>query len=295
MKQIGIIGCGWFGLPLAQALKQLGHKVIGTKRSIEGCEQLASLGITACPLDLNDDIFYNDAFANNTVVNNTVVNNTFANNINELLECQVLVVNIPPGLRQKAGKAESHYLEQLSNLVHLIGPRRFQKLVFISTTGVYPAGDDAELPLSEADAVAHNDASEVLLNAEALFASMDNSCILRFAGLVGPNRHPGRFFAGKTGISGANVAVNLVHLDDCIGAVIKVINADKTAPVYNIVAPVHPSRGEFYPLATTHLGLVAPVFNQHLMPTKVITGGLICQQLGFIYQYPDPLKMLYAC
>lgn len=281
MKQIGIIGCGWFGLPLAQALKQQGNKVIGTKRSIEGCQQLASLGVTAYPLDLNDDAF---------------ANNTFVNNISELLECQVLVVNIPPGLRQKVGKAESRYLEQLSNLVHLIGPRRYQKLIFISTTGVYPAGDDVEQqPQREADAVAHNGSSEVLLNAEALFASMDNSCILRFAGLVGPNRHPGRFFAGKTGISGANVAVNLVHLDDCIGAVIKVINADKTAPVYNIVAPVHPSRGEFYPLATTHLGLVAPVFNQHLMPTKVITGGLICQQLGFIYQYPEPLKMLYAC
>jgi nucleoside-diphosphate-sugar epimerase len=275
MKQIGIIGCGWFGLPLAQALKLQGHNVIGTKRSIEGCQQLASLGITAYPLDLDDD--------------------TFVNNISALLECQVLVVNIPPGLRQKVGKAESRYLEQLGNLVHLIGPRRFQKLVFISTTGVYPSTVNAELPLNETDAVAHNESSEILLNAEALFASMDNSCILRFAGLVGPNRHPGRFFAGKTGISGANVAVNLVHLDDCISAVIKVINADKTAPVYNIVAPVHPSRGEFYPLATTHLGLIAPVFNQQLMPSKVVSGALICEQLGFVYQYPDPLKMLYAC
>jgi nucleoside-diphosphate-sugar epimerase len=280
MKQIGIIGCGWFGLPLALALKQEGHKVIGTKRSIEGCQQLASLGITAYPLELNDDAF---------------ANNAFVNNISALLECQVLVVNIPPGLRQKAGKAESRYLELLSNLVGLIGPRRYQKLVFISTTGVYPSRDNAELPLSEADAVAHNESSEVLLNAEALFASMDNSCILRFAGLVGPNRHPGRFFAGKAGISGANVAINLVHLDDCIDAVIKVINADKTAPIYNIVAPIHPNRGEFYPLATAHLGLVAPVFNQDVMPTKVISGALICQQLGFVYQYPDPLKMLYAC
>jgi nucleoside-diphosphate-sugar epimerase len=275
MKQIGIIGCGWFGLPLAQALKLQGHKVIGTKRSIEGCQQLTSLGITAYPLDLNDD--------------------TSVNNISALLESQALVINIPPGLRQKVGKAESRYLEQLGKLVDLIGPHRYQKLIFISTTGVYPSADNAEQPLSEKDAVAHNEASEVLLNAEALFASMDNSCILRFAGLVGPNRHPGRFFAGKTGISGANVAVNLVHLDDCIAAVIKVINADKTAPVYNIVAPKHPSRGEFYPLATTHLGLIPPVFNQHVMPTKVVSGGLICEQLGLIYQYPDPLKMLYAC
>ncbi|MCQ5003221.1 SDR family NAD(P)-dependent oxidoreductase, partial [Escherichia coli] len=42
--------------------------------------------------------------------------------------------------------------------------------------------------------------------------------ILRLAGVVGAGRHPGRFFAGKTAPDGDHV-VNLVHLDDVIGAI----------------------------------------------------------------------------
>ncbi|WP_445945285.1 SDR family oxidoreductase [Shewanella sp.] len=283
MKQIGIIGCGWFGLPLAQAFIKQGHQVIGSKRSLEGCKQLASLGVTAYPLDLNQD--------------------SFADEINGVLDCEFLVINIPPGLRKKAGKPESRYLEQLQKLLTLIGPRHYQKLVFISTTGVYPAKMDCSEPLSEADAAPHSDSSETLLKAEALFAQITNSCIVRFAGLVGPNRHPGRFLAGKASLSGANVAVNLVHLDDCIAAVMQIINAEhranncvnSTTEIYNVVAPIHPKKGEFYAFASAHLGLAAPEFNQQLMPTKVISGALLCQQFGFVYQYPDPFKMLYAC
>ncbi|MBW6351747.1 hypothetical protein, partial [Pseudomonas aeruginosa] len=39
--------------------------------------------------------------------------------------------------------------------------------------------------------------------------------ILRLAGLVGPSRHPGRFFAGKSAPDGQHV-VNLVHLQDVV-------------------------------------------------------------------------------
>ncbi|HAP82964.1 MAG TPA: NAD(P)-dependent oxidoreductase, partial [Enterobacteriaceae bacterium] len=42
--------------------------------------------------------------------------------------------------------------------------------------------------------------------------------------LVGPGRHPGRFFAGKSGPNG-NHGVNLVHLEDVVGAISLLLEA----------------------------------------------------------------------
>ena len=50
--------------------------------------------------------------------------------------------------------------------------------------------------------------------------------ILRLAGLVGPGRHPGRFFAGKSAPDGQH-GVNLVHLEDVIGAIELLLQAPK--------------------------------------------------------------------
>ncbi|QIR14236.1 SDR family oxidoreductase [Shewanella aestuarii] len=268
MFSVSIIGCGWFGLPFAKSLIRQGIQVKSNKRNVASLEQLTQVGIKAYPLDLA------------AKVDTDLVQGLF--------DSDVLVVNIPPGLR----RGETDYLSNLATLKKLIGTRQYQKLIFISTTGVYPNNDMIQF---ESDAAPYNDSSKILLEAESMFADYSNACIIRFAGLIGPQRHPGRFFAGKTDISGANVAVNLVHLEDCINAVTCVIKAEKIAPYYNLCAPIHPTRGEFYPQAAQHLGLQAPQFNQQVLPSKIINGDLICQQLGFVYQHSDPIEMLDAC
>lgn len=65
--------------------------------------------------------------------------------------------------------------------------------------------------------------------------------ILRLAGLVGHRRHPGRFFAGKTAPDGQH-GVNLVHLEDVVGAITLLLQAPKGGHIYNICAPAHPAR-----------------------------------------------------
>jgi nucleoside-diphosphate-sugar epimerase len=274
MKHIAIIGCGWFGSPLARFLLQQGYRVSGTKRTVEGLAKLIEAGITPCFLDLNNPLM--------------------SEPLQQLLSADVLVINIPPGLR----RGENQYLIQLNNLRMLMGEHSFERVIFISTTGVYPASslDQLSVPLTEDKAEVHSDVSDILLQAEALFSSYHSpSTIVRFAGLVGPKRHPGHFFAGKTEVSGANVAVNLVHLDDCIHGVSAIIKAHNPGPIYNLAAPLHPNRSEFYPVAALHLGLVAPTFNDVKMPSKVIDGQLICTELGFVYQHEDPMEMRYSC
>lgn len=289
MKHIGIIACGWFGMPLATSLLAQGYRISGTKRTEEGLAQLHDAGIKAYRLDLDEDL--------DEHLGRQADNQDFEG----LFAADMLVINIPPGLR----RGESRYLAQLNKLKQLMGSRDYERIVFISTTGVYPASEQDDTKLTEDKALAHSEMSDVLLQAEALFAGYPSARIVRFAGLVGPKRHPGRFFGGKTDISGANVAVNLVHLDDCIKAVSLILSSTHLdaasasglhrSAVYNLAAPIHPSRGEFYPAAALALGLGAPEFNQQKSPNKIINGQLICQELGFEYTYNDPMKMLSAC
>ena len=116
--------------------------------------------------------------------------------------------------------------------------------------------------------------------------------ILRLAGLVGPGRHPGRFFAGKTAPDGEH-GVNLVHLEDVIGAITLLLQAPKGGHIYNICAPMHPARNVFYPQMARQLGMEPPEFRDGTDngKGKVIDGNRICNELGFEYQYPDPLVM----
>ncbi len=109
---------------------------------------------------------------------------------------------------------------------------------------------------------------------------------------MGPGRHPGRFFAGKSAPDGQH-GVNLVHLEDVIGAIELLLQAPKGGHIYNICAPSHPPRSTFYPLMARQLGLAPPVFSeaQGERKGKIIDGNRICHELGFEYQYPDPLVM----
>lgn len=268
MTSVTIIGCGWFGFPLAKSLIKQGYSVKANKRLPQDLNQLFQVGIDAYQFDLA---------AENTL-----------NAARELLNTDMLIINIPPGLR----RGETDYLANLHVLTSAIGDKQYQRIIFVSTTGVYPNEDKL---MTENDAQPHSLVSETLLQAESMFASMNNSCIVRFAGLIGPQRHPGRFFAGKSDVSGGNVAVNLVHLDDCIAATSLILRAPEVAKVYNLCAPEHPAKADFYPYAATHLGEIAPQFNQQTAPSKIIDGNLICRQLGFSYHHTNPIKMLDAC
>ncbi|MDD8057723.1 SDR family oxidoreductase [Shewanella metallivivens] len=268
MNTITVIGCGWFGLPLAKHLINQGFQVKASKRKVDDLVSLPQLGIEAYQLDL--------------------ANVTSDIKSSSLFDADAIIINIPPRLR----RGDSDYIAYLTKLKSLMGTRQYQKVIFISTTGVYPSADQT---VTEADASAFSDASTTLLQAEAMFLGMPNSCIVRFSGLIGPKRHPGRFFAGKSDVSGANMAVNLVHLDDCIAAVSLILSSHDTLPIYNLAAPMHPTRGEFYVKAAEHLGLTPPEFNQQQQPNKVIDGQLICRHLGYEYRQPNPLKMLDAC
>ncbi|MCL1036576.1 SDR family oxidoreductase [Shewanella submarina] len=272
--KIAVTGCGWYGLALAKVLLQQGHTVIGSKRDSAGCELLEKEGIQAVALDLAADV---DALA-----------------CAPLFDVDAMVVNIPPGLR----RGDSDYLGRLQKLKQLMLPNRLKKLIFISTTGVYPNAGR----VSEADAGVYSTGSETLLAAEALFldapellSEEGQVSVLRFAGLVGPGRHPGRFLAGKTGITGGNQSVNLVHLEDCVAATCLLLDAGRIGPVYNLCTRDHLPKAQFYPLAAASLGLEPPQFGDDADTDKQVDGSHICHDLDFDYRYKSLIDLLNFC
>ncbi len=269
INSIAVVGCGWFGFPLAKALVSQGFKVSGCKRDLEQAQALTLDGIDGFQLDLTCESQLN------------------AEDLTKL-HADAIVINIPPGLRN----GDTGYLERLTRLHKLMGTHQYQKIIFISTTGVYPANGKAQ---GEGDAQAHSTISEILLKAEQLFKP---DVIVRFAGLMGPKRHPGRFLAGKTGLKGADLAVNMLHLDDAIAAVSCILNAQgELAPVYNICSPDHPTKKAFYQQAALALELAVPQFDTlgECNEDKIVDGSLICKQLGFQYQYICLADALVSC
>ncbi len=115
---------------------------------------------------------------------------------------------------------------------------------------------------------------------------------LRLAGLVGPGRHPGRFFAGKTAPDGEH-GVNLVHLQDVIGAITLLLQAPKGGHIYRYVRQLTLRVMFLIVYMARLLGLEPPQFRNSLDSGKgkIIDLAVGSNELGFEYQYPDPLVM----
>ncbi|MGB5275232.1 MAG: NAD(P)-binding domain-containing protein [Flavobacteriaceae bacterium] len=53
-KRIGILGCGWLGLPLAESLLKKGYRIHGSTTSEEKIEMLQHKGIDAFLVSLTE-------------------------------------------------------------------------------------------------------------------------------------------------------------------------------------------------------------------------------------------------
>lgn len=208
-----------------------------------------------------------------------------------LSEVDALVVNIPPGMR--SGHSGTDYAEKIRSLLGHLDKGHIRRLVFVSSTGVFGSGqgevDEDTTPIPT------RGAGEVLRAAEEFCMAhfSGSTAVIRPGGLVGGDRQPGRFLAGRTGISGQHHPVNLVHRDDLVALTVAVLFDQSSRTVFHAVAAERPSKSEFYTRAARKLGLDAP----HFDPSDVSTGKAILSEkskntLGITFQYDDPFDML---
>lgn len=271
MKSVSIVGLGWLGLPLARHLKNLGWEVKGSKRTHEGAEQMRLIRLESYPLELTPEI------------------NADPDDLTMLLSVDSLVINIPPS---QYFFNPQHYVLGIQNLVNEALLQGVNHIIFISSTSVFPEitgqFDESSIPQP------NSEITKALIEVEQWLFQLDNiDCdIIRFGGLVGDDRHPVYSLAGKE-VKAGNSPVNLVHFDDCVRAIQLLLETPSHQRLYHVVAPEHPRKAEYYSIMAKKLGVEAPHFiSSDDDPVRIILANKICQEIDFVYQYPDPYSML---
>mgnify|MGYP000909466480 FL=1 len=214
--------------------------------------------------------------------------NSLPDNIQSLFDVDALIITLPP-----SRFFSQQYCEHLAFLANQAKKQGVQHLIFTSSTSVFP--DISEQFDESSQLSAETEIGKTLIQAEqCLFQSEISHCdILRLAGLIGKQRHPVKFLAGKHNLKQGNSPVNLVHLEDCIQAITALLMNPNGLRVYHLCAPVHPTRAEYYTKAAVFYDLSIPQFEcSDSDPKRIIMADKICRDLGFAYRYPNPDDML---
>ncbi|MBB4800975.1 nucleoside-diphosphate-sugar epimerase [Flavobacterium nitrogenifigens] len=253
MKQISILGCGWLGFPLAKKLIKKGYSVKGSTTSENKLSILENVGINPFLVILSE------------------VEGSSENIVEFLAESEILIIDIPPKLRTVDPNSEKKiFVEKIKNLIPFIEKSTVKKVLFVSSTSVY--GDDNDFVSEETITNPETESGKQLLLAEALLQNNKNfeTTILRFGGLIGEDRHPVKFLAGKENLENPDTPINLIHLYDCISIIKEIINQSKWNEVFNAVAPFHPSREEYYTQKAIETNLPEPKFSTEKSNIKKI-------------------------
>lgn len=279
MTQISILGCGWLGLPLAKALLENGFSIKGSTTSIEKISVLENLGIQAYLINLTPTL---SKGGDETI-------ETF------LEGSKTLIIDIPPKLR---GSAAENFVSKIKNVIPFIEKSTVENVLFISSTSVYGEDNssldcvrDETLSVTEKTKTCpETESGRQLVQAEQLLQSNPNfkTTILRFGGLIGEDRHPIHFLAGRKNLDNPNAPINLIHQKDCIGIILKIIELDCWNKTFNAVTPFHPSRKEYYTQKAVDLNLALPEFN-HESSTfgKTILSSKVENVLGYMFTKPN--------
>lgn len=267
-KRISLLGCGWLGYPLALHLISRGFQVKGSTTSPEKIPVFQSSGIEPYLIQFNS---------------------SKEPDLNEFLQADILIISIPPGRRSPDGLANYRKMAQIVREQLTSSP--ISKLIFISSTSVYPESNSVLNEFSEIDP--ETESGKVLAETEAIFSELNIQVILlRLSGLIGPNRMPGRFFAGQENVPNGLTPVNMIHLDDAVDLINCLIESKTAQGVYLGCSPSHPTKKEFYTLAAQVEHLVPPTFISEKIKWKTISSDRTIQELKFKYKYHSLLDWL---
>jgi nucleoside-diphosphate-sugar epimerase len=266
MTKISILGCGWLGLPLAKALLSKGFSVKGSTTSDEKIAILKNAGIEPFLIALSE--------------------NKATGNLTEFLEnSEILIIDVPPKLR---GSATENFVSKIRNVIPFIEKSSVENVLFISSTSVY--NDDEAFVNEETIPKTDTESGKQLLETEQLLQNNSHfkTTILRFGGLIGEDRHPVKFLAGREDLDNPDAPINLIHQEDCIGIILKIIETDSWNETFNAVAPSHPSREMYYTQKAIDLNLALPKFNsEQNSGGKIILSARIENVLKYTFTKPN--------
>ncbi|MCB9426674.1 MAG: NAD(P)H-binding protein [Flavobacteriales bacterium] len=243
--KIGVLGCGWLGLPFALRLKEMGYDVRGTVSS------------EAKALTLQDKL---SIFV--VKVTETGVEGDFS----FFEDLDVLVVAIPPQLRSNP---KADFIKKMEHLLALAKRYAIERILYVGTIAVFPnvnqAFDEDSKPIT------FDDKSNQLIAAEELIKNYnDTTTIIRMGGLINEERHPVTMLAKRESIANPEATINLIHQKDAIGLLCRIINKGIWGKVLHGVVLSDETKRDFYSKEAKKRGLILNFQEGHTSVGKKI-------------------------
>ncbi len=270
--KITVLGCGWLGFPLALQLHHLGHSVKGSTTTSDKLSLLKQNQIRPFLLKVPDDL---DDDQNS-----------------DLWKSNLLILNIPPGRRSQ------DLLNRFPGRIRVIRDKletsesTIDWVIFASSTSVYNNKSGIYTENDTEAGKASRASGEVLLKAEEILQASTkfDTTVVRFGGMYGYGRHPVKYLAGKKDLSSPLKTVNLIHQDDCIGIILRIIEKDCRNEIFNAVSNGHPPRKTFYQSAAKYYELDPPEFaDENSGEKRIISNQKLKEMPGYHFIYPNPL------
>ncbi len=267
-KSISILGCGWLGVPLARHFLTKGFSVKGSVTSPEKLDALRIWGISPFRLLLNQDSLVLDD--------------------SDFFNCDVLVISLPP---KRIAEIERIFPAQINQLIPEIKKAKIGKVIFISSTSVYP--ESIAVARENDLVIPDKESGKALIIAENLLQNQAEfrTTIVRFGGLIGADRNPARFLRKAVQVI-PNTPVNLIHQDDCIGIISEIVDQYVWGETLNACSPEHPMKKDFYGLAAQISGLPKPPVADEPVYTKMVDSSKLISLLNYQFIYPSPMDYL---
>jgi nucleoside-diphosphate-sugar epimerase len=285
ISSVGIVGCGWLGGALAHQLIAKGITVLATRSNTDNAEQLKGQGIDAKVLSLP---------AEQALLNSHAI-----------FKQQCLVIAITPQFRQ--GRID--YADKVKQLIESAKVTNcVEQIILLSSSAIYnglsgQVDESIELDLSADKVSVLNDAEQAVLNFNDNYHNQSNdkpvnkkAYVLRLSGLVGPNRHPGKFLLNGRMLNNPQAIVNLIHQYDAVGLIQALLQSDIGGGVFNGVSSTKVTKKQYYQAAANALKLPMPNFEESDAVAgnvpKIVSGTKTRTALNYLFVYDDLLNWL---
>ncbi len=273
-QKISIAGCGWLGIPLGNFLSEKGYEVKGSTTKTMKFPVLIQHNIMPFLIEFSPEMTGEKTAS--------------------FLDSDILIISLPPAVQRQGTDFHPQQIESLLGKAQDCGIKR---IIYISSTSVYPELNkevDETLKLEES---LGEEVNQTILRAEKLLLDFSDRIpvtILRCGGLMGYDRMPGKYFAGKKGLLTGDIPVNFIHRDDVVSIISEIIYQEKWNEIFNLVAPIHPIRKDIYLKNAEEFNLEAPTFTEvDDLKYKIISSKKMAEALNYDFKYPNPLYFRY--